>query len=160
MNHQADDAAVDEAQATMAAHLVLFSPDLWAQQLWQWLDRCSKRALRATSVAMREQVDGAIVFVASPEERRLYNRELKRALVLWPGVRDLALNACTASIDVLQPLTTMLAGLTSLVIREVGSHGAWRMAHAMHGPSTVAACMEGAHPFPSLAFHSTEHTRA
>jgi hypothetical protein len=63
MNHQADD-AVDEAQATMVAHLVLFSPDLWAQQLWQWLDRCSKRAPRATSVAMREQVDGAIVFVS------------------------------------------------------------------------------------------------
>ncbi|KAG1676481.1 hypothetical protein FOA52_002301 [Chlamydomonas sp. UWO 241] len=56
----------EAAAATEKAHAVLFSPDLWLQQLWRWLDRDSKAALRGASVAMRRQVDGSIEVVASP----------------------------------------------------------------------------------------------
>jgi hypothetical protein len=121
---------LEAGDATELAHAVLFSPDLFPK-VFLCLDGGSKHALRASSVAMRDQVDGCIEVVASPEEG-FTGADLSRALLRWPRVRDLALlNVGKAAVDIpwtaaargqLQPLSTAsLAGLTSLTIREVGN---------------------------------------
>jgi hypothetical protein len=141
------------SHATEVFHSVLFSPDLWPQQLWQHLDCGSKRALRATSVAMREQVDACIVMVVSPRAAALEpstpgftGDELgcgprssalslvasRGALVRWPGMRDLVLLGVRYdAARRLQPLTTTtLVGLKSLTLRQVGLHAHVCVMHA------------------------------
>ncbi|KAG1654773.1 hypothetical protein FOA52_008347 [Chlamydomonas sp. UWO 241] len=113
------------AHATAVSHAVLFSHDLWRDQLWQWLDCGSKRALRATSVEMHDQVDAAVTALASPEAGFTAD-ELSRALVRWPGVRDLALLGVCDVVCMLPLSTTSLPRLTRLTIREpVASVSAW-----------------------------------
>jgi hypothetical protein len=111
-------------RATSVAHEVLFSPDLWPQQLWRFLDRESKRSLRGVSRGMRIQVDAAIEVVSSPTAGFTAS-DLSRALALFPGMRDLTLlNVSSAAC--MQPLATAsLAALTSLTLRQVGGcvHG-------------------------------------
>jgi hypothetical protein len=109
-------------------HAVLLSPDLFGE-LFPWLDRTSKAALRCVSRAMRSQVDGSIKVVASPASG-FSPDSLTAALVRWPAVRDLTLLAVTGAASwhaqaSLQPLATAsLAGLTSLTVRQVGTtHG-------------------------------------
>ncbi|KAG1676123.1 hypothetical protein FOA52_004963 [Chlamydomonas sp. UWO 241] len=105
------------AHATAMSHAVLFSRDLWRDQLWQWLDCESKRALRATSVKMHDQVDAAVTALASPEAGFTAD-ELSRAMVRWPGVRDLALLGVRGVACMLPLSTTSLPRLTRLTIRE------------------------------------------
>ncbi|KAG1681610.1 hypothetical protein FOA52_014118 [Chlamydomonas sp. UWO 241] len=68
MTDAEDQAAVLIHATSDAVDAALFSPDLFLDQLWQWLDRESKRALRSVSVAMRKQLAGAVVVVASPDK--------------------------------------------------------------------------------------------
>jgi hypothetical protein len=100
-----------------AAHAVLFSLDLWFET-WPWLNASTIAALRGVCSAMRRQVDGSIVVVASPGTGFSAD-ELTAALRRWPRTRDLTLlgvrNAST-----LQPLSTASVSLTSLTVREVG----------------------------------------
>ncbi|KAG1673099.1 hypothetical protein FOA52_013169 [Chlamydomonas sp. UWO 241] len=77
---------------TASADEVLFSPDLWLQQLWPWLDRDSKAALCGLSIAMRGQ--------------------------LWPRVTHLTLLAVSEPADLAPLATTALARLASLTVRE------------------------------------------
>jgi hypothetical protein len=112
-------AAVDDDAETEIAHSVIFSPDLWPQHLWRWMDRSSKAAMRCVSVALRDQVDACIEVVASPEAG-FTAEQLESALLRWPGVVDLTL-LCVSSASSLVPLaTSSLAGLKSLTVREVG----------------------------------------
>jgi hypothetical protein len=124
MNLHQDAAMIDtdDAHATAVAHGVLFSPDLWLAQLWQRLDRGSKRALRGVSRAMRDQVDGAVAVVESPAAG-FTAKQLRRALVRLPGLTELALLGVSDDDRDLQPLRkTSLAGLMSLTIRTVSLH--------------------------------------
>jgi hypothetical protein len=116
---------------------VLFSGDLWTQQLWQWIDSDSKRALRGVSKRMRSQVDGAITRVASPSAGASAD-DLASALLRWSAVRDLTLlNVSDAA--ALAPLSTAtLPGLTSLTVRQVGVHGV--LTHTPTGSSRSPAC--------------------
>jgi hypothetical protein len=150
------------AAATESAHAVLFSEDLWAAELWRWLDVGSKVALRGVSRAMRRQVDGSVQVVASPA-CGFSATQLSHALAMWPGVKHLTLLGMSDERD-LQPLaTTAVAGLRSLTIREVGgmhgAHGcAWPRAHvAWAGAhSVLRAChsiIPRMQPSPSDASH-------
>ncbi|KAG1655125.1 hypothetical protein FOA52_012543 [Chlamydomonas sp. UWO 241] len=99
------------------AHAVLFSEDLWVSELWRWLDRGSKVALRGVSRAMQRQVDGAVEVVASPA-CGFSAIQLSHALGLWPAVKHLILLGMSDGRD-LEPLAmTAVAGLRSLTIRE------------------------------------------
>jgi hypothetical protein len=125
--------AAEEADAALesasAREQVLFSEDLWTQQLWRWLDPDAKAALRAVSKGMRIQVDWAVEVLASRSSGASAN-ELRSALLRWPAVRELTLlNVSDAT--ALAPLSTAsLAGLTFR--QKVGT--AMRMeAHPMHG---------------------------
>ncbi|KAG1664030.1 hypothetical protein FOA52_010449 [Chlamydomonas sp. UWO 241] len=121
----ADEAAV-AAHATAVANEVLFSLDLWAQQLWRWLDRDAKVALRSVSQAMRSQVDGSIQVVVSPSAG-CSSDELALTLTRWPCVRHLTrLNVSGAS-DLAPLSTASLAGLASLTVREAAHAEAWDM---------------------------------
>jgi hypothetical protein len=122
--------------ATAAYHAVLMSPDLFGE-LFPWLDRASKAALRSVSVAMRSQVDGSIKVVASPASGCSAD-SLSAALVCWPAVRDLTLLAVSDASE-LQPLaTSSLAGLTSLTVRQVGGAANGRMALLAWRPAAHA----------------------
>ncbi|KAG1655961.1 hypothetical protein FOA52_005216 [Chlamydomonas sp. UWO 241] len=101
----------------MGSNLVLFSPDLWAE-LWRWLDRGSKAAMRSVSVAMRDQVDAAVVRVASSPEAGFTAKQLKSALVRWHGIVDLALLGMGDGSDLAPLATASLAGLKSFTVRE------------------------------------------
>jgi hypothetical protein len=157
-------AEADAATTFQSAHAVLLSPDLCSQQLWRWLDRDSKRALRGVSTALRGLVDGAIEVVASPIEG-FSAPELTTALRLWHGVTHLTLLGVSS--DNLQPLATAtLAGLTSLTVRQVGGcmEHAWTFAcfevHAccVRGISTglVPRCMaaHAPHAMPMPRMHT------
>ncbi|KAG1661155.1 hypothetical protein FOA52_002530 [Chlamydomonas sp. UWO 241] len=111
-----DDADDDDA-ATEIAHSVLYSPDLWPQHLWRWLDRGSKAVLRCVSVDMRKQVDPCVAFVSSPEAG-FTAEQLESALVRWPRMVALSLLGVSSG-EALRPLSTAsLAGLKSLTVRE------------------------------------------
>ncbi|KAG1665404.1 hypothetical protein FOA52_015814 [Chlamydomonas sp. UWO 241] len=113
--------AREAVRATSVAHSVLFSRDLWPQQLWQFLDGESRRTLRGTSSAMRVQVDACVTVVASPE-RGFTADQLCRALLRWPGVTHLSLLVGgDVEASALEPLTTTLvAGLKSLTLPQGG----------------------------------------
>lgn len=130
-------AETEAAIAFESAHAVLLSPDLCSQQLWRWLDRDSKRALRGVSTALRGLVDGAIEVVASPSEG-FSAPELNTTLRLCPGVTHLTLLGVSS--DNLQPLATAtLVQLTSLTVRQVGGvHG--RSMRAWGTLGTFAVC--------------------
>ncbi|KAG1673100.1 hypothetical protein FOA52_013170 [Chlamydomonas sp. UWO 241] len=104
------------AEGDAAAHEVLFSLDLWLE-LWRWLDRDSKAALRGVSVAMRGQVDGSIEVVASPA-CGFSPDSLSTALLLWPRVTHLTLLAVSDAAKLALLATTALARLTSLTVRQ------------------------------------------
>jgi hypothetical protein len=120
----ADEAASDAAIAN--CHAVLFSLDLWVELLWPCLDIGSKRALRIVSRAMRDQVDGAVTRVASAASGAA---DLASTLARWHGVVDLTLRNVSSGADLAPLSTASLAGLTRLVVRQVG-HAWARMAHA------------------------------
>ncbi|KAG1681003.1 hypothetical protein FOA52_009962 [Chlamydomonas sp. UWO 241] len=122
------------AHATAVAHAVLLSPDLCSQQLWRWLDRDSKIALRVVCKAMRSLVDGAVEVVTSASSSASGN-ELRLTLLRWPGVRHLTLlNVSNAT--ALDPLSAAsLAGLTSLTVR--GCSPAWRSAAPTVATATI-----------------------
>ncbi|KAG1662177.1 hypothetical protein FOA52_006397 [Chlamydomonas sp. UWO 241] len=87
----------DEGEAAAVAyHAVLFSPDLWALELFPWLDRASKVALRCVNKAMRSQVDASIEVVASPVSGFTPDA-LSAALVRWSGMHDLTLFAVSGA---------------------------------------------------------------
>ncbi|KAG1654147.1 hypothetical protein FOA52_006694 [Chlamydomonas sp. UWO 241] len=113
---------------------VLFSLDLWAQQLWRWLDRDAKVALRSVSQAMRSQVDGSIQVVVSPSAG-CSGDELALALTRWPCVRHLTLLNVSGASDLAPLSTASLAGLASLTVREAAHAEAWDM----QAPSSTAA---------------------
>ncbi|KAG1673096.1 hypothetical protein FOA52_013166 [Chlamydomonas sp. UWO 241] len=104
------------AEGDAAAHEVLFSLDLWLE-LWPWLDRDSKAALRGVSVAMRGQVDGSIEVVASPA-CGFSPDSLTTALLLWPRDTHLTLLGVSDATDLAPLATTALARLKSLTVRQ------------------------------------------
>ncbi|KAG1652432.1 hypothetical protein FOA52_013178 [Chlamydomonas sp. UWO 241] len=105
-----------EAAATASAEEVLFSLDLWLE-LWRWLDRDNKAALRGVSFAMRGQVDGSNKVVASPA-CGFSPDVLSTALLLWPRVTHLTLLAVSDPADLAPLATAAPARLTSLTVRE------------------------------------------
>ncbi|KAG1671991.1 hypothetical protein FOA52_013364 [Chlamydomonas sp. UWO 241] len=114
-----DDEEVDEVAASSLAYAVLSSPDLLSQQLWQWLDRGSKVALRGVNSVMRQLVDGYVEVVASPRTGLSDTVELTTALRRWPRIHDLALLNVSNAAATLQPLATAtLSRLTNLTVRE------------------------------------------
>jgi hypothetical protein len=121
LTDEADDEADDAERATALAHAVLFSVDLWLE-LWPWMDRGSKQALRSVNLAMRAQVEGSIGAAASPDSG-FSSDALRHALATmarFPGLRDLALINVSAASG-MQPLATaLLSGVTSLTMRQVG----------------------------------------
>jgi hypothetical protein len=71
---------------------------------------------------MKAQVDGAVTRVASAPLGASFD-ELASALVRWHGIEDLfLLNVINAS-DLAPLSTASLAGLTRLVVRQVGIGG-------------------------------------
>ncbi|KAG1675592.1 hypothetical protein FOA52_014180 [Chlamydomonas sp. UWO 241] len=103
--------------ADFAVDAVLFSPDLWPV-LWPSLHASTKRALRGVCSAMRQQVDAAIVVVAS-SRAGFSPAELTGAITRWPGVRHLTLLGVCDAASTLAPLATAsLADLESLTVRE------------------------------------------
>jgi hypothetical protein len=154
-NVEADAAA--SAIGTANAHAVLFSLDLWLE-LWRWLDRDSKAALRGVSIAMRGQVDGSIEVVASPA-CGFSPDALSTALLLWPRVTHLTLLAVSDADDLTPLATTALARLTSLTVREVGGHAsvAWarRMGACWHALSAVHT-NPASHAHAALALHACQ----
>ncbi|KAG1676466.1 hypothetical protein FOA52_002286 [Chlamydomonas sp. UWO 241] len=96
--------------------IVLFSLGLWLE-LWRWLDRDSKAALRGVSIAMRGQVNGSIEVVSSPA-CGFSPDALSTAMLLWPRVTHLTLLAVSDANDLTPLTTTALARLTSLTVRE------------------------------------------
>jgi hypothetical protein len=114
-------AAMQAGQAQIDA--VLFSPDLFPE-LFPWLDRASKVALRGVSRAMCSQVDASIEVVASPSEG-FSAAHLTDALVRWPAVRDLTLLLNVGGgADLAALATTSLTRLTSLTMRQTVGHTA------------------------------------
>ncbi|KAG1666690.1 hypothetical protein FOA52_013602 [Chlamydomonas sp. UWO 241] len=104
-----------------SVHAVLFSEDLLVE-LWPWLDAPTKAALRGVCSAMRRQVDGSIVGVASPGYG-FTAADLTAALRNWHGVTGLTLHVFND--NNLEPLATAsLTRLTSLTLREFRA-GAW-----------------------------------
>jgi hypothetical protein len=118
---QADHAA--QLDADEAASAVLLSPDLFPE-LFQFLDRGSKAALRCASRAMCSLVDGSIETVASPLETGFSDISLIATLARCPRVHDLTLLYVGSTSDLASLATTSLAGLKSLTVRQVGM-GAW-----------------------------------
>jgi hypothetical protein len=117
----ADDEEVERATALVDS--VLFSKYLWRFQLWRWLDRSSKSALRGVSRAMCAQVEGSIGAVTSPESG-FSSDELTRGHALatmarCPGLRDLTLLNVGAATG-MQPLATASLAGVSLTMRQVG----------------------------------------
>ncbi|KAG1676156.1 hypothetical protein FOA52_004997 [Chlamydomonas sp. UWO 241] len=118
----------DEAEehATAVAHSVLFSDYLWRLQLWRWMDRGSKNALRGVSVAMCAQVEGAISAAASPDSGFFSSADLSHALATMTrctGLCDLTLLNVSAA-SAMQPLSTAsLTGVTRLTMREAPAPG-------------------------------------
>jgi hypothetical protein len=116
-----------------ACHDVLFSLDLWTQQLWPRLDSASKVAMRRVCIAMRAQVDERVEVVASP--LGFSAGDLKRALLRWPSTRDLTLLNVSSAYVLLPLSTASLARLTSLTVRQVtcmAHGGAWAQRCARH----------------------------
>ncbi|KAG1675855.1 hypothetical protein FOA52_001512 [Chlamydomonas sp. UWO 241] len=140
---QADEAAVEAAaHATASAHAVFFSLYHWLE-LWPWLDRDSKAALRGVSISMRRQVDGSIQVVASPASD-FSPDALTSVLLRWPRTTYLTLLNMRGADD-LAPLatTTALARFTSLTVRQaprasVGVARHWDMLATTLGSSVAA----------------------
>ncbi|KAG1662176.1 hypothetical protein FOA52_006396 [Chlamydomonas sp. UWO 241] len=109
--------AEEDEAATVAYDAVLFSPDLFETELFPWLDRASKVALRCVNRAMRSQVDASIEVVASPASG-FSPDALIAALVRWSEMRDMTLFAVWGADDLVPLATASLAGLTSLTVRE------------------------------------------
>jgi hypothetical protein len=111
---------------------MLLSQDLFLE-LFPWLDRGSKVALRLVSRAMCSLVDGSISAVTAGSIETVASPAAGfsdcAALVRWIGVRDLTLVLVVdGSASDLKPLDT-----TSLPRRAPGGHvcmGAWAHAHA------------------------------
>ncbi|KAG1653916.1 hypothetical protein FOA52_004554 [Chlamydomonas sp. UWO 241] len=114
---QSVEAAEAAAHATASAHAVLFSLYIWLE-LWPWLDRDSKAALRGVSIAMRRLVDGSIQVVAGPASG-FSPDALTSVLLRWPRTTHLTLLNVGSAED-LAPLATMtaLARLKSLTVRQ------------------------------------------
>ncbi|KAG1661098.1 hypothetical protein FOA52_012087 [Chlamydomonas sp. UWO 241] len=107
---------VAEQDATTAsAHAVLFSSNLWFE-MWPWLDRGSKQALRCVCRPMRSQVDGSIT--RASRSSGVSAAKLTRALVRWPGIVDLTLMNVRSGSDLRPLCTASLACLTSLAVRQ------------------------------------------
>ncbi|KAG1676475.1 hypothetical protein FOA52_002295 [Chlamydomonas sp. UWO 241] len=112
----AEVAAAAAAASTEKAHAVLFSPNLWLE-LWRWLDRDRKTALRGVSIALRGLVDESIEVVFSPA-CGFSPDALTTALLLWPRVAHLTLLAVSDAADLAPLATTALTRLTSLTVRK------------------------------------------
>jgi hypothetical protein len=144
----------------MAAHMVLFSEDLFAEALFPRLDRASKVALRRVCHAMRAQVDGSIVVVASPASGASAG-ELVSALVRWPRVKDLTLLGVRGGSPLLPLSTATLGGLERLTVREVGFLGTAHGEPVLRAPVPSPACRRlrrvCTHARRSLACSSGKH---
>jgi hypothetical protein len=137
----------------MAAHMVLFSEDLFAEALFPRLDRASKVALRRVCHAMRAQVDGSIVVVASPASGASAG-ELVSALVRWPRVKDLTLLGVRGGSPLLPLSTATLGGLERLTVREVGflgtAHGEPVLRAPVPSPAWPARRLHARTPIPRM----------
>jgi hypothetical protein len=160
---QADQLAVqlaaDDAAATASYHAVLLSPIDLFPEVFQFLDRGSKVALRGVSRALRSQVDGTIEVLTSPVG---FSDSLDAALERWHRVRDLTLvlaglkSLAVDSASDLAPLatTTSLAGLKSLSVRQEG--GGTYIHSKMISATTSWAGTVGTHAWTRMGTHGHE----
>jgi hypothetical protein len=141
-----DQLAAELAAVTAAYHAVLLSPIDLFPEVFKFLDRGSKVALRGVCRAMCTQVDGSISVVASPAAGFSSPDALSAALVRCPHVHGLTLMLAVDSASGHAPLATVeLAGLESLAVCQVGgAHGrmgAWPCSHA--DPSHAGLALGG-----------------
>ncbi|KAG1653648.1 hypothetical protein FOA52_002018 [Chlamydomonas sp. UWO 241] len=118
-------------------HDVLFSLDLWTQQLWPRLDGASKVAMRGVCSAMRSQVDGSRVEAVTSPASGFSGDDLSRALVRWPRTRHLTLLNVGGSFDLAPLATSSLAGLMSLTVRQAPHAATWDMEFSAGMAATV-----------------------
>ncbi|KAG1654775.1 hypothetical protein FOA52_008349 [Chlamydomonas sp. UWO 241] len=135
------------AHATAVSHAVLFSRDLWRDQLWQWLDCGSKRAPRATSVEMHDQVDAALRKLdlrdcGSLLQSQVGNLQLSCTELAHPSTVELE-----GLVDKLQPCMTAFvqAGAARALAKRAGSDDQNQVAIAAAGTIPPLVQLLGQH---------------